>query len=243
MEYPSDEVLRKFMIENYGEEWADNLALARLLWKKKFGKKNVYNVNGGFTKEYKDVEKFSDIGDIGRYRIQCVVIDVKKRTYLGCPICKRKQCDHLKQQGVQPVELFLLDMEVADKFGDVKEVLFICPVGELQDEFDSGDVIQMEFFFKNGKIYVDGVKVVKRVKIENIQEDVVEEKNNESESVDEGKLKELLKLLQNLGKLNKLAFERMVKDWGLDMGVVQKYVMLDEAGRYMLNPEGEKLLE
>jgi len=244
---PTTEQLREFMIKNYGPEWADNLNLAKMLWKKKQGQKVVRPA--AVNQNYVEVKKFSDIDKIGKYSMECILFEISMNNYMGCPKCKRKSCSH----GLQPVEYTIINMMLLDKAGDVKEASYLITADELTDEYEAGDLVKVEFFFKNDRIYMNNIEVKKvedntqnnsQVEKEVKKSEVVNNQNvqvEQNDEVSDDKLKEFLKLLDNLGRLNKLAFERMAKDWNLSLGILSKYITLNN-GYYELNESGEQFI-
>ena len=250
---PTEQQLKEFMIKNYGPEWAGNLKLAEMLWKKKNGQKVIVSNNNN---KYKEIERFNDVNDIGLYEIECILFDVNFTTYLGCPKCKRKSCNH----GLAPVEYAINGFILLDKAGDVKEATYLIPLKDVTEKYSPGDAVKIQFFYKNDNIYTNDIKIVKKVgddesdendeQINNSTNNQVDIQNNEQMEKPEkaqlnesnNKLKELLVLLDNLGRLNKLAFEKMVNDRGIDLNLVNQFVELMN-GYYELSDVGSEFIK
>ena len=139
----SDEKIIEWAKKNYGEGWAKNIELAKLLYKRAHNKTNVYEVKNTMS----EVEKFSDIKENGNYTIEAIVLNLRKSKYIGCPLCKRKfdkGCIHISN-GTEPKEILMMPIEVTDKYGDIKELVLFVVEGNEYKEFNIGDMIKLEY--------------------------------------------------------------------------------------------------
>jgi len=119
----TDEEIKEWMKKRY-PEYADNIELGRLLWKKM--KARGIQVSEGIEKK--------NIGDIveGDYcRIEGVVTDARINWYMGCKVCFKKECSCV----VEKVRHYRHQFEVADKTGRITVAYYI---GLLEDFMDKG---------------------------------------------------------------------------------------------------------
>jgi len=227
---PTEEEIREFM-RKYYPEWANNLELGRILYEK-FIKRNRNNSQIG--------AEVAKIGDIlsGQYNIGAkvlvkgIVMDISVRSYLGCPICYRKverQCEHIVNKQTKPEELKIYMLRVRDDTGEILVSTFPKNVKE-QAEFESavsvGDVIsvvgEVNLWRDIWELRVRQFNVKRKVKID---------------MRDDPKVREILTILEKMGKVKEPIFVQMCRSRGVDIDLVREYIEIRDGFVYVRGGE------
>ena len=259
----SEKQIIEWVKKNYGEGWAKNFKLAKILYERAHSKKSVYEVINSANK----INAFSDIKEGGNYNIEVVVLDIRKSKYVGCPRCKRKiekGCVHILKNGIEPKEILMMPLIVTDKSGDIRELVVYVVDGEEYKEFNTGDMLKLELYVKvvdgSVRIFVNRYDVIKRKEDESVDEfeeeydddsdieyeaykEVVEE--SDDEEVDNMDIiKDILEILDSVKSLGKSPFLGMISRKGISLNDIERYVVYDNAtGMYSLSDEGKRFLE
>jgi len=237
---PSEEEIRRFM-QKYYPEYAGNLELGRILYKR-FMKKKYGRKGGGGRYARKNI---GDISARERVEVEGVIADVyREYEYVGCAVCRRKNCNNPRHRGRRTyvVKSFVL----GDNTGTV-HVSYIVPKEENGSEIEVGCKVVVRGYVKNyrgnNEIVADSVEVKKKVNIRDVQNDSVEgeeadEPSSSSEPVHEdtedtdkkSRIDDLLSALGVFGKLKKELFPVVLDRYGLSWDDVKPYVEVVEEG-------------
>jgi hypothetical protein len=247
----SEKQIIEWVKKNYGEGWAKNFKLAKILYERAHSKKSIYEVINSVN----EINAFSDIKEDGNYNIEVVVLDIRKSKYVGCPRCKRKaekRCAHILKNGIEPKEILMMPLTVTDKSGDVRELVVYVVDGEEYKEFNTGDMLKLELYVRvvdgNVRIYVNGYDVIKR-KEDEFEEEYDDDSDIEYEAYDEEVdnmdiIKDILEILNSVKSLGKSPFLGMISRKGISLNDIERYVVYEDAtGMYSLSDEGKRFLE
>jgi len=230
MSEPSDEEIRRFM-EKYYPEYADNLELGRILYKR-FMKRRRHTGGGARYEEY----KIGELQPRMRVVVQGVVIEVfEPFEYEGCAVCRRRKCNNPNHRGRK---VWVVDgFKVSDGTGTV-----FCSYIHGKDEegvdVEEGDVVRVYGFTK---LYKNDVEITAdKVEIVRKHPDIQEENGSETETgsatepvhtgsavsgnIDEESLRNFLEAIDMFGKLKKSLVPQILQRYGLRWEDVSDYL-------------------
>lgn len=103
----TDAEVIKFMEQNY-PDLKNNLKLAKLMYQRQKLKSPVSGLlNSPFEVKIKEIKT---LADKSRVAFTGIVAEIEKKTYEGCPSCKRRVCEH----GLAPIEYTVYNILIGD---------------------------------------------------------------------------------------------------------------------------------
>lgn len=212
----SEETLREFM-RKYYPKYADNLALARVLYAKHAGKisRGIIDVNTS------KIELFLGM----KVRITGIVESIRRNRYQACLVCGRAKCEH---DGAPRGERFAVDIMLADNYGDARCVGWFDP-GEnplSEPEMDEDEAIGMEIEV-TGIVSRDDEGIY--VKMIDVRQVTTCHQNAEEAGAGERKekIEEIVKLVEDVGGVSQEILNKILARYGVEMRELEGMIFLD----------------
>lgn len=209
-----ENVLREFM-RKYYPKYADNLALARLLYAKHMG------MMAGTIPEIVSSQLGNYVGFT--VKINGVLASYRVIEYQACSKCKfsLKNC-RCEEKG-EPETRYTYELIVGDNVSNFKALSW-----RSEDNWINQDDVGKE---------VEIIGVVAMDSEENRPRIDVRSLSFRASSVEDEKVKEILSVLRDAKKVKKTVLENMLKTYNIEMAGIQKYVK--EEGDYYVWIGGE----
>ena len=220
----SDEIVKKWLEENY-PDYANNL---------EFGKKLYERLVLG--KRANKITNIEDLSPDEWATIKGVVVAVyDPNHYEGCPICFKKQCEHLATGEAQPTTIYIPKFRVMDETGDiVVSGKFTTDFDQAMEPYEIGTVLKIRGKVQeyNDKFSMSGYDI-----------EILKEAP-EIKSVSPNAVK-VLSDLKKIGAIQKSFFEnKMLKSAGVEWSEIEPYVIVKEIdGKEMVFPNASSIDE